>query len=237
MPGRRGHQLSEQLATELVDSIVARLARRLVIVERQASCRLSTVDGTQARENALMAEPATNAQQLDGVVRGSRVIVRDQTWQALEVERHAKRIPAGRNPFTYFNRAIVFTDTLKNPSLWRKHLERVRWDLVWIDESHKLVNRDTYDNALAHVLAPNADALTLTSATGLPSMHGMRSTWHGAGQLAGGAPSPPRRRTLTPTREPEPAWCGSPSLTCSPCSKHVGFRHDTAAAHVARPEC
>jgi hypothetical protein len=30
---------------------------------------------------------------------------------------------------------------------------------------HKLVNRGTYNNALAHVLAPNADALILTSAT------------------------------------------------------------------------
>ena len=72
---------------------------------------------------------------------------------------------AGRNPFTYFNRVIVSIDTLENPSRWRHHLERVRWDVVWIDESHKLVNRGTYNNALAHVLAPNADALILTSAT------------------------------------------------------------------------
>jgi ERCC4-related helicase len=81
------------------------------------------------------------------------------------IQRVQQRIPAGRNPFTYFNRVIVSIDTLKNPSRWRHHLERVRWDVVWIDESHKLVNRGTYNNALAHVLAPNADALILTSAT------------------------------------------------------------------------
>lgn len=81
------------------------------------------------------------------------------------IQRVQQRIPAGRNPFTYFNRVIVSIDTLKNPSRWRHHLERVRWDVVWIDESHKLVNRGTYNNALAHVLAPSADALILTSAT------------------------------------------------------------------------
>lgn len=81
------------------------------------------------------------------------------------IQRVRQRIPAGRNPFTYFNRVIVSIDTLKNPSRYRHHLERVRWDVVWIDESHKLVNRGTYNNALAHVLAPNADALILTSAT------------------------------------------------------------------------
>ncbi len=81
------------------------------------------------------------------------------------IQRVQQRIPAGRNPFTYFNRVIVSIDTLKNPSRWRHHLERVRWDVVWIDESHKLVNRGPYNNALAHVLAPNADALILTSAT------------------------------------------------------------------------
>lgn len=81
------------------------------------------------------------------------------------IQRLRQRIPAGRNPFTYFNRVIVSIDTIKNPSRYRHHLERVRWDVVWIDESHKLVNRGTLNNQLAQVLAPNADALILTSAT------------------------------------------------------------------------
>jgi superfamily II DNA or RNA helicase len=81
------------------------------------------------------------------------------------IQRLRQKIPAGRNPFTYFNRVIVSIDTIKNPSLYRHHLEKVRWDVVWVDESHKLVNRGTQNNQLAQVLAPNADALLLTSAT------------------------------------------------------------------------
>ena len=81
------------------------------------------------------------------------------------IQRLRQTIPAGRNPFTYFNRVIVSIDTIKNPSLYRHHLEKVRWDVVWIDESHKLVNRGTLNNQLAQVLAPKADALLLSSAT------------------------------------------------------------------------
>ncbi len=81
------------------------------------------------------------------------------------IQRLRQRIPAGRNPFSYFDRVIVSIDTIKNASRYRHHLERVRWDAVWIDESHKLVNRGTLNNQLAQVLAPNADALILTSAT------------------------------------------------------------------------
>ena len=81
------------------------------------------------------------------------------------IRRLRQKIPAGRNPFTYFNRVIVSIDTIKHPSHYRQHLEKVRWDVVWIDESHKLVNRGTLNNQLAQVLAPNADALILTSAT------------------------------------------------------------------------
>ena len=81
------------------------------------------------------------------------------------IARVRQRIPPGRNPFTYFNRVIVSIDTLKNPGRYRHHLERVRWDVVWIDESHKLVNRGTLNNQLGQVLALKADALVLTSAT------------------------------------------------------------------------
>ena len=81
------------------------------------------------------------------------------------IRRLGQKIPDGRNPFTYFNRVIVSIDTIKNPSLYRHHLEKVRWDVVWIDESHKLVNKGTLNNQLAQVLAPSADALLLTSAT------------------------------------------------------------------------
>jgi hypothetical protein len=54
------------------------------------------------------------------------------------IRRMHQRIPTGRNPFTYFNRVIVSIDTLKSPSQYRHHLEKERWDVVWVDESHKL---------------------------------------------------------------------------------------------------
>lgn len=81
------------------------------------------------------------------------------------IQRMGRKIPEGRNPFTYFNRVIVSLDTIKQPSRYRHHLEKVRWDVVWVDESHKLVNRGTQNNQLAQVVAPTADALILTSAT------------------------------------------------------------------------
>ena len=81
------------------------------------------------------------------------------------IQRLRQRIPAGQNPFSYFNRVIVSIDTLKNPSRYRHHLERVRWDVVWIDEAHSVANRSALRSHLARVLAPNADALLLTTAT------------------------------------------------------------------------
>lgn len=81
------------------------------------------------------------------------------------IQRVRQKIPAGQNPFTYFNRVIVSIDTLKNPSRYRHHLERVRWDVVWIDEAHSVANRSAQRSQLAQVIAPNADALILTTAT------------------------------------------------------------------------
>ena len=57
------------------------------------------------------------------------------------------------------------SDTIKNPSRYRHHLERVRWDAVWIDEAHSATNRASLRSQVARVLAPNADALILTTAT------------------------------------------------------------------------
>jgi superfamily II DNA or RNA helicase len=73
-------------------------------------------------------------------------------------------IPATRNPFTYFKRAIISIDTLKTPR-YREHLKKRRWDAVVIDESHNLTNTGTLNNELARVLAPRTDALILASAT------------------------------------------------------------------------
>jgi ERCC4-related helicase len=81
------------------------------------------------------------------------------------IQRVRQKIPATRNPFTYYKRVIISIDTLKNAGRYRHHLEGIRWDAVVIDECHNLMNRATLNNQLARVLAPRTDALILTSAT------------------------------------------------------------------------
>ncbi len=80
------------------------------------------------------------------------------------VQRVRQTLPSSRNPFTFFKRVIVSVDTLKS-ARYRAHLEKHRWDVVVIDESHNLSNSDTQNNKLAKVLAPNTDSLILASAT------------------------------------------------------------------------
>lgn len=80
------------------------------------------------------------------------------------VQRIRQQLPATRNPFTYYKRAIISIDTLKSDT----HLHNLRdqkWDAVVIDESHNLTNSRTLNNRLARTLAPTTDALILASAT------------------------------------------------------------------------
>jgi superfamily II DNA or RNA helicase len=80
------------------------------------------------------------------------------------IQKVRQKLPATRNPFTYFKRAIISIDTLKSPR-YKAHLGRQQWDAVVIDESHNLTNTGTQNNELARVLAPNTEALILASAT------------------------------------------------------------------------
>ncbi|MEV6119456.1 DEAD/DEAH box helicase [Streptomyces sp. NPDC052077] len=80
------------------------------------------------------------------------------------IQRIQQEIPAGRNPFAHFKRAIVSVDTLKSAT-YAHHLENITWDAVVIDESHNLVNKGTRNNLLARRLAEQTDALILASAT------------------------------------------------------------------------
>ncbi|KUI09974.1 helicase [Mycolicibacterium acapulense] len=80
------------------------------------------------------------------------------------IQKVRQKLPATRNPFTYFKRSIISIDTLKSPR-YKAHLERQQWDAVVIDESHNLTNVGTQNNELARVLAPNTEALILASAT------------------------------------------------------------------------
>ncbi len=81
------------------------------------------------------------------------------------LQRVRAKIPANKNPFYYFNRAIISIDTLKNDGRYRTYLEQCRWDVIVIDECHHVANADTQRNRLAALLARTCDALVLTSAT------------------------------------------------------------------------
>ena len=80
------------------------------------------------------------------------------------IQRVRRRLPATRNPFGLYKRAIISIDTLKNDR-YLAHLRKHRWDAVVIDESHNITNSATQNNRLAGVLAPQTDALILASAT------------------------------------------------------------------------
>ena len=80
------------------------------------------------------------------------------------IQRVRQKLPASRNPFTYFKRVIISIDTLKSDR-YLASLRHHTWDAVVIDESHNLTNTTTQNNRLARVLAPNTDALILASAT------------------------------------------------------------------------
>ncbi|MEV4705734.1 helicase-related protein [Actinoplanes sp. NPDC049316] len=80
------------------------------------------------------------------------------------IQRVRQKLPATRNPFTYYRRAIISIDTLKSDR-YVASLRKQRWDAVVIDESHNLSNAATLNNRLARLLARNAEALILASAT------------------------------------------------------------------------
>lgn len=80
------------------------------------------------------------------------------------IQRIRRRLPANRNPFAYFKRAIISIDTLKGDR-YLAHLERQAWDAVVIDESHNVTNDATQNNRVARLLSRRTDALILASAT------------------------------------------------------------------------
>jgi superfamily II DNA or RNA helicase len=80
------------------------------------------------------------------------------------IQRVRQKLPASRNPFTYYKRVIISIDTLKSER-YVASLRGHKWDAVVIDESHNVTNSATLNSRLARILAVNSDALILASAT------------------------------------------------------------------------
>ncbi|MGJ5897359.1 SNF2-related protein [Streptomyces niveiscabiei] len=115
-------------------------------------------------ERILVVTPAPVLEQFQHEMwtRFSLPLVRLDSAGIARIER---KIPVGRNPFTYYKRVIISMDTLKNQKRYRPWLEPIHWDAVVIDESHNLINQGSDRRALADLLAERTDALILASAT------------------------------------------------------------------------
>src|SRR5438034_129032 len=79
------------------------------------------------------------------------------------LQRVSTRIPCNHNPFHYFDKTIIFIDTIKQDGEYRNQLENAWLDIIVIDEAHNVARRGTNSMRarVAELLSSRSDSLIL----------------------------------------------------------------------------
>jgi len=84
------------------------------------------------------------------------------------IQRIRQRIPAGQNPFYYYDKTIISIDTLKRGAEYRTFIEDANWDIVVVDEAQNAAKRGSTESQrhrLADQLSRRCDTMIMLSAT------------------------------------------------------------------------